>query len=209
MMTDVSARAALIGGIALLERAVNYTFGSLDLIRPRMLSRPTPCRAWDLRALLTHMIDSIDAVREAVELAEIDLRGSVGETDPRVDLVATVRRGARELLGAWTSAAGRGRLPTTDGGSISIARRPISGGVVTATGAIELAVHGWDVASACGRSRPIPVSLAEELLELAPLLVTGADRGGRFATPVGIPTGAAAGDRLIAFLGRDPDPVRP
>jgi uncharacterized protein (TIGR03086 family) len=69
---------------------------------------------------------------------------------------------------------------------------------------VEIAVHGWDVAQACGRPRPIPPQLAEELLQLAPLLVTDADRPGRFAPPVAVPAGASPGDRLVAFLGRGP-----
>jgi uncharacterized protein (TIGR03086 family) len=75
---------------------------------------------------------------------------------------------------------------------------------VTSVGAVEIAVHGWDVAQACGHPRPIPPQLAKELLRLAPLLVTDADRPGRFAAPVAVPAHASPGDRLVAFLGRDP-----
>ena len=67
-----------------------------------------------------------------------------------------------------------------------------------------MAVHGWDVARACGRDRPVPPSLAEELLDLSPLFVSAADRPGRFAPPVDVPPLAGPGDRLVAFLGRRP-----
>lgn len=77
-------------------------------------------------------------------------------------------------------------------------------GLLTGVGAVEVAVHGWDVAWACGRPRPIPEALAAELLALAPFFVTPFDRPVRFAVPL---QPAAVGDpyeELLAFLGRDP-----
>jgi hypothetical protein len=75
---------------------------------------------------------------------------------------------------------------------------------VTSTGALEVAIHGWDVARSCGHRRPIPRSLAEEMLELSPLFITDADRPVRFAAPVDVPPLAGPADRLVAFLGRHP-----
>jgi hypothetical protein len=69
---------------------------------------------------------------------------------------------------------------------------------------VEVAVHGWDVARACGVDRPIPPALAGELLELCPLLVDDADRPGRFGPPADPSRWARPGDRLVAFLGRCP-----
>src|SRR6266487_2992924 len=174
-MTDNRATAAMIGGITLLERAINYTLGSLVIVTPEDFAHPTPCAGWDLRALLDHMNDSLLALN---------------------DPVATLRSRARKLLGAWTNADLHQ--------AISIAGCPVTMGLVTGTGAIEVAVHGWDVAQACGRDRPIPPSLAEEMLDLSPLFVTEADRPVRFAARVDVPPLAAPGDRLLAFLGRDP-----
>lgn len=185
----------LVGGVALLERAINYALGGLVLITPESLSHPTPCRRWDLRDLLGHMDDSLLALHEAIDLGHVDLRGAdVGV--PAADPVRALRDRACLLLGAWTNAGG--------GESISIAGYPLTTGVVAGAGALEIAVHGWDVARACGRERPIPESLAEEMLHLAPLFVTGADRPARFAEPVEVPPGAGPGDRLLAFLGRTP-----
>jgi len=78
---------------------------------------------------------------------------------------------------------------------------------VTSTGAIEIAVHGWDIARACGRDHPIPPALAEEMLELSAFLVTDADRPARFAAPVAVHAAAGPGEQLIAFLGRLPTGV--
>jgi uncharacterized protein (TIGR03086 family) len=193
-MSDRSAAAALIGGVGLLERAINYTLGSLHVVTAEALSYPTPCQDWDLHALLVHMNDSLLALREAIDVGHVDL--AISAIDPVVDPVGAVRDRARQLLGAWTNADHRS--------TVSIAGCPLTTGVVTSAGAIEVAVHGWDVARACGHPRPIPPSLAEDMLYLSALLVADEDRPGRFAAPVGVPALADPGDRLIAFLGRHP-----
>jgi uncharacterized protein (TIGR03086 family) len=196
MMTDERAKAALIGAIALLERAINYTLGSLDVVTSEALSRATPCQDWDLRALLAHMSDSLAALHEATDRGSVDLDASAEGGDPAVDPVITLRNRACRLLGARTNARGQD--------VIAIAGCSLTTSVVTSIGAVEVAVHGWDIAQACGRHRPIPCALAEEMLQLSPLFVTDADRPARFAAPVDVPPLASPGDRLIAFLGRHP-----
>jgi uncharacterized protein (TIGR03086 family) len=194
-MTDKRAAAAVTGGVALLERAINYTLGSLHIVTPGALSLPTPCRDWDLRALLDHMNDSLLALNEAIDIGRVDLDVPVDGSDPTGDPVANLRDRACQLLGAWTAAGSH---------LVSIAGSPLTAGIVTSTGAIEVAVHGWDIARACGRHRPIPAPLAEELLELSPFFVTDDDRPTRFAAPVDVPPLAGPADRLLAFLGRHP-----
>src|SRR6266536_1682365 len=167
-MTHDRSTAPPIGGVALLERATGYTLGSLHLVTPAAMERPTPCRDWDLRALLAHMDDALVALQEAVDLACVDLDGSDGSKP------------------------------------ISIGGHELPASVLTSAGALEIAVHGWDVAQACGRRRPIPPSLASELLVIAPFLVSEADRPMRFAPPVDLPSSASPSDKLIAYLGREP-----
>lgn len=194
-MTPGRTATPLVAGVALLERAVGYTLGSLLLVTAEDLPRSTPCRGWDLDALLDHMNDSLAALHEAVTGGRVVLR----PVDRRhaIDGVATLRARACQLLGDWSRAERTAE-------AVSVAGRPVDSVLVAVTGAVEVAVHGWDVAQACGRPRPIPSGLAEELLELAPWFVTTADRPGRFAPAVRLSPGASAGDRLVAFLGRVP-----
>lgn len=192
-MTNDRASAALIGGITLLERAISYTLGSLLIVTPEAMSRPSPCRGWNLRTLLAHMDDSLVALCEAVYVGQVTL--DLPDADgPVLDPVATLRSRACGLLSAWH----RADSPA----AVSIAGSPLTAGILTSAGAIEVTVHGWDVAVACGRQRPIPDSLAEEMLELVPLFVTAADRPGRFGPALAVPPLAQPGERLLAFLGR-------
>lgn len=196
-MTDTRSTAALIGGIGLLERGINYALGSLHLVSAEMLSHPTPCREWDIRALLCHVDDSLTALYEATDGGRVELNAARAEAGAGVDPVAAVRDRACQLIGAWTSAAD-GQQPVGIDGS------HLTSPVVTTAGALEIAVHGWDLARACRRNRPIPPSLAEEMLELSPLFVADADRPARFAAPIELPRSASSSDRLVAFLGRHP-----
>jgi uncharacterized protein (TIGR03086 family) len=195
-MTGGRANAPLLGGVALLERAINYTRGSLRLVTPTDMSRPSPCEQWSLRALLDHMNDSLKALNEAVDVGHVDVDAAWDDGAPAIDPVATLQNRACRLLGAWTNA--------DQGETVSVGGCPLSTGILTSTGALEVAVHGWDVAQACGWNRAIPDELAEELLALAPLLVTDDDRPARFAGPLDVSPLAGPGERLVAFLGRRP-----
>jgi uncharacterized protein (TIGR03086 family) len=187
-MTDPAA--ALAGGVAVLERAISYALGSLTLVTPALLDRPTPCAEWDLGYLLCHLGDSMEALQEAAERGEVAIKPSADG----YAVIASVRDRAVRLLGAWAHASG--------GTPVPVAAVPLSAPVVAGAGAIELTVHGWDVAEACGAPRPIPDELADELLDLAVLLVRSYDRPGRFARPRMIGSEASASARLLAFLGR-------
>ena len=181
--------------LALLERAIGYTRASLHLVGYGDLGRPTPCRDWDLRALLSHMDDSLLALEEGADAGYVLLRPRRSEP-PAADPVASLRLRACALLGAWTN----------NGGAelVSVAGSPVAAEVLASAGALEIAVHGWDVARACGHDRPLPEPLAADLLEVAPRLVADGDRPARFAAAVDVPVSAGASARLLAFLGRDP-----
>jgi uncharacterized protein (TIGR03086 family) len=140
------------------------------------------------------MADSLIALSDAAEIGRVDLEPSELTGEFVVDIVSVLHQRACRLLGAWTNA------DTSQ--DVAIGDRSMTSGMLTGTGALEITVHGWDVAQACGRSRPIPAALAEELLELAPVLVTDVDRVGRFATPVPVSPLARPSDLLTAYLGR-------
>jgi uncharacterized protein (TIGR03086 family) len=194
-MTESPAAATLLRAVGLLERAISYTMGNLHNVTSAALSHRTPCGKWDLSDLLAHMDDSLTALHDAIDRGHVDLSPATDGADPAADLVAVLRERAGLLLGACAR---------TDSDLVTVGGCPVSASIVTSAGAIEVAIHGWDVAQACGRPQPIPPALAEELLQLSPLLVTAADRPGRFAAPVAAAPHASESDRLVAFLGRDP-----
>jgi uncharacterized protein (TIGR03086 family) len=195
------ASAALVGGVAVLERAIAYLLGSLAMVTPEALTRSTPCDHWDLYDLLDHLDDSLSALHEAVDVGCVACGPSAsgviaGRRGAGEMIIVLVRDRAVRLLGGWAHTGG---AP-----SVRIDDKPMTAALVAGAGAIEVTLHGWDVARACGRPRPIPSDLADELLDLSVLLVRGQDRPGRFRRPVVVPADAPPGDRLVAFLGRWP-----
>lgn len=193
-MTNQRGGSAVLGGVELLERAIGYTQGSLLLVSPEALDNPTPCAEWDLRELLIHMADSLVTLSDAAEIGRVDLDPEQVTGEFAVDVVAVLRQRACHLLGAWTGADGRG--------AVAVGDQSLASGLLTGAGALEIAVHGWDVAQACAEDRPIPAALAEELLELVPVVVNASDRPVRFADPAPVSPLARPSDQLTTLLGR-------
>jgi uncharacterized protein (TIGR03086 family) len=177
----------------LLESAVGYALASTAMVTPQLLSRPTPCPAWDLPMLLDHVTDSINVLHEVISAGRIGTRVAPRGSDPVLRL-----RGQLVALLASTTAAGPAARP------VAIRDRELTASVVAVAGAIEITVHGWDIAVACGRNRPVPPALAAVLLATAPLLVPADTRPALFADPVRLHGPACPGDELVAFLGRRP-----
>jgi uncharacterized protein (TIGR03086 family) len=190
------------GSAGLMAMALRYTLGSLSYVTPAALSGPTPCAAWDLAALLAHVSDSLAAVHDALATGCVSLEPAAQtQVIPADGLVATLRAQAGQLLAA--SAGGRAGRP------VVIADRRLAGPKLAAAGAVEIAVHGWDIAQACHCRQPIPAALATSILAVVPQVVTEVTRGVQFADPVTPAPQATPGDRLVALLGRNPAAIRP
>jgi uncharacterized protein (TIGR03086 family) len=188
---------ALNKGLELLDSAVSYALASAALGTAQLLRQPTPCPGWDLETLLDHVSDSIGVLHEAINAADSASATPPGYPEPGADPVARLRGQAAGLLGACANAGPAERRT-------AIGDRELTVSMVAVTGAVEIAVHGWDISVACGACRPVPPGLAALLLPVAPLLISPATRPGLFARPVRLPGPASPGDRLVAFLGRQP-----
>jgi len=189
---------SLSGATGLLAGAISYALGVCALVAPGEMALPTPCAEWDLGMLLAHLGQSMADLETAFRTGGLDLDcpPDPGAGDP----VELIRERAAELLCAVYISGGSGRF-------VAVGGLPMPAGLVACTGAVEIAVHGWDVSAARGRAglgrvQPIPDALASRLAELCPLLVVG--REGLFAAPVEVPDQASPGDRLVGYLGRVP-----
>jgi uncharacterized protein (TIGR03086 family) len=189
------APASLPSGVDLLEQAIGYLLGTLRHATVHTLPRPSPCWGWDVRVLLTHLLDSFTALEEAALTGCVSsAAGPPPAEDVLCEPVMAVRNRAVAVLDAWAACDD----------VVTIAGVPLPAGVVASTGAVEIAVHGWDVAQSCGHPETIPPSLGRGLLGLAPALISTADRPARFAPPNRTSVFASPGDRLVAYLGRRP-----
>jgi uncharacterized protein (TIGR03086 family) len=179
--------------VAVLDSAVAWTHSCLQLARVSPLSLPTPCGDWDLGQLLVHMDESLTAIGEAAELGRIsvDPRPPLPDSGDLVDRI--IQRACR------TRAAWHARVTSAP---LGVGDLELGLDTVALVSALEIAVHGWDVAAATGADRPLPEDLAARLYVVALAVVTPDERAFRFADPVPVPRSATAGVRLLAHLGR-------
>jgi len=186
------------GALALLADAIGYALGACAQVTPGEMALPTPCAEWDLEALLAHLAVSMADLESAIRTGFLDLAPVAPAAEAPAapdDPVEVLRDQAANLLVACYGHHGAGRLVLVGG-------LPLPRGIVACTGAVEIAVHGWDVSAARGRGEEIPAGLATRMLALYPLLV--ASRAGLFGPPVEVTPQASPGRRLVAYLGRDP-----
>ena len=205
MSGQAGARCAPSGAVTLLASAISYALGACVQVARREMTLPTPCTDWDLEALLAHLAASMADLESALRTGHLDPEPDDPATpdpdDPTIpaldadDPVELLRDRAANLLFACYAHHGPDQF-------VLVGDLPLPAEIVTCTGAVEIAVHGWDVRAARGRGAPIPPALATRMLRLSPFLVTG--REGLFGTPVQVPAQASPGDQLVAYLGRHP-----
>lgn len=183
----------------LLERSLDQAGRVIDGARPDQGELPTPCRSWNLRQLVNHIVQ--DARFFAARLTGED----AGDRDADVlgeDWAASYRSAAQALLDAW-------RQPGKVDGTI---RLPF--GDVPATWSVDqqianFAVHAWDVAKATGQPTELDPDVGEAAIafgkeNLKPEFRGEEDAGKSFAPEVTIPPDAPLYDRVAGVFGRDP-----
>lgn len=185
------------GRTGLLERAIGYATRSVLDVTPALLPRPTPCRGWNLDMLLRHASESLAALHDGTVTGHIALIPSAPGRAAAAGPAQVFRDRAGRLLAAQATAGGRCQ-------ALDIGDLPLPVIAMECAGAIEIAVHGWDISQACGQHRSIPDALAASLLAIAPLLIPETGRHPLFDPPVTPAAHASPGDRLIAYLGRNP-----
>lgn len=155
----------------------------------------TPCADWNVAQVVAHVVVGESQVKAIVSGATV---GSTIDADV-------------SILGTGPMAAWRG----TALAAIEAAREPgmldkffphpsgeLAGRALLGFRISDNLVHGWDIATAQGRSIELPDHLAAWSLEFwMPVAMTLTETG-FYAPPVTPPDGATTGERLLALLGR-------
>jgi uncharacterized protein (TIGR03086 family) len=168
----------------------------LAALGPDDWTRPTPCEAWDVAAVVRHLTVGERAFTTSLGGATYDLPAITAELAPvpLPDLPATYDEGAARLRDAL-AAAGDGTFPTGIG--------PMPAAAVAELRTIEALTHGWDIARGAGASFEVDGAVAERAIDhsLALMERLPPDRS-PFAAPQPVADDAPAIDRLAALLGR-------
>ncbi|HEV2778337.1 MAG TPA: TIGR03086 family metal-binding protein [Actinophytocola sp.] len=160
---------------------------------------PTPCSEWTVRDLLNHLVYEQLWVPDLLGGATVAEIGDRYEGDQLGD----------DPVRSWTEASRAARRAWLAPGALDRSVRLSRGATPAAEYCqemtIDLAVHGWDLATALGAETEMGDELAGFLLRSVEPHVDNWQGIGIFAAPVPVPADADAQTRLVALLGRDPD----
>jgi uncharacterized protein (TIGR03086 family) len=175
------------------ERHRRACAGFTHLVRvvaPTQWALPTPCREWDTRALLEHVI----GFHEYLLLRPLGVRAHRPKDDPVGRWVATANAINTVLDAPEVLDESRDYF---DGAS----RPP---GTVLPALTTDVVVHTWDLSRAIGTSGHLDPELCLRAWEQASSRPNAHHASGLVAPPVAVPSSASVEDRLVGLFGRSP-----
>jgi uncharacterized protein (TIGR03086 family) len=169
----------------------------IDSVGTDQLALPTPCDEYDVRALLGHLFTVVKRIDLALQ----------GGNPLEIPVVTT---GIDDHSGEWKTR--RAALDETLADDAVLGRictlpwatMPGAAAIGAYTG--ELTTHGWDLATAIGRTDLLNDALAETCLPMVRQFVPADHRGGDipFAPVVEVPADAPPYAQLAGWMGRTP-----
>jgi uncharacterized protein (TIGR03086 family) len=166
-------------------------------VKPQDLLEPTPCRDWNVRLLLNHIIGGNYTFAEVARGGRADAAGEMDDhtlPDPGSNYIAS----ADAVLAAWAEPGAMERRVHMPFGDI-----PAPAAV--SIHFLDIVVHGWDLARATGQDTTIEPDLAAEALDISHGLLSAELREtGVFGPEIPISADDPLHDRLVAFMGRRP-----
>lgn len=185
----------------LLRRAHEQSADVISAVSPAQLTGPTPCRQFDIRTLVGHMVFAAERVGNAGRRRPISAEGEpfvTGIDDG--EWTRAFRAATDDALGAWAA-------PGALEGDVALPFGTFPAQVVAAIYSLEQVTHAWDLAAAAGSPKLLDPGLAEAVLPVAHELLPAEGRSGPempFGPVVEVPAGAPAYDRLAGWMGRQP-----
>jgi uncharacterized protein (TIGR03086 family) len=183
--------------LALLERALDQTATVVDKIRADQRDLPTPCPEWRVRELVRHLVgQDLPNFIASASGETPDWQAPANELPD--DWAEAFRAGGRRLMSTWRD-ADLDQPVTTPGG------RPRPRDRADQQIA-ELAMHGWDLATATSQRIDLDPAVAEHALAWSKQMLRPEFRGPdkAFGAEVPVPAAAPSYERLAGWFGRDP-----
>ncbi|MFE9997640.1 TIGR03086 family metal-binding protein [Streptomyces avermitilis] len=167
------------------------------------LSDPSHCPGWDVRALVNHWVLYTShglehrALRKQLP-EELTARDFTAEPDWAEAYAAQLDR----AVAAWAD-------PAVWEGEVDLGMAKVSATDIASMVIKELAVHGWDVATATGQEYRVSDGAARFVLAVVETHGDLYRQYDGFADPVPVPDDAPVFDRALASSGRDSRTGRP
>ena len=196
---------------ALYERAARSMHDTLANVQPAQLGNPTPCSEWDVQALITHAIYSMeflapeadsDAIAKMVgdkSMAAyfdhnaskfVEFTGIPGVIEKAIDGYNLGDSGIEDFLGVVRSDA------KAKGWDVATSLLMAS--------FMDTLVHSWDISVSTSQDATLPEDLAQACYTAyAPVIDSHRAIGG-FADELSVDGGSSTQDKLLSVMGRSP-----
>jgi uncharacterized protein (TIGR03086 family) len=177
--------------------ALTWVTALMDGVDTTRLDDPTPCTGFDVRALLGHLVSTVDRARvigEGVEPFSSVPPVTTGVADG--GWAEAYRAAAEAMWKTWTDDGLLDRTVTAPWGTAP--GRAVVWGYLN-----ETLVHGWDLAVATGQDPEADPVLAEAVLQVARTVIPAEVRGGEvpFAAVARSRPDAGPTERLANWSG--------
>jgi uncharacterized protein (TIGR03086 family) len=159
----------------------------LRRVRDAQWDNATPCTDWDVRQLVTHVVEG---QRQAVALLTGEPPVAVG-----AELLPAWEASAAAAADAWTAPGAMDR-------EVALPSGPATAGSYLERRIVELTVHAWDLARAIGDDDDVPNDLAAVALEIVQRREDELTASGRFGSSMLTVMCADDLTELLARLGR-------
>ena len=181
------------------RHAIDATGHIVAGIRPDQWTAPTPCEDWDIRALTNHVIGGNLWAAELVSGKTIEQVGAALDGDLiGPEPAASYQRSADAAAAAFEA-------PGALDAPCAVSYGPIPGSIYAGHRIIDLVIHGWDLAVASGQSTRLEPDLVDGCIEIVAPQLDLLTASGAFAPMHDVPADAGAQERLLGWLGRDPE----
>lgn len=177
-------------------RAMDVFDRTVRRIGPGDWDSPTPCTEWNVRALVNHLVYDQLWVPDLLAGKTIAEVGDAHDGDRLGD----------DPLRAWTESSRAARAAFVAPGALDRTVHLSYGDEAAAEYGwqltLDLAVHGWDLATALGVRAEMGDELASALLSYVEPQLDAWSGSSWFGEPVPAPEGADTETRLVSLLGR-------
>jgi uncharacterized protein (TIGR03086 family) len=181
-----------------VQRVLDEAHAMIESASPAALSKQTPCSEWDVRGLIDHMIGVVNNFSAGFGGGQLTppsgTAGLSGENP-----AAAYRQAVDNLMAAL-------RQPGALDKTLKLPFGEMPGRQAIGIAIGDQSIHTWDLGKALGKPHTIDEGVATDVLGMLHQILTPDRRGpGKaFAAEVPCAASAPAGERLLAFSGRQP-----
>jgi uncharacterized protein (TIGR03086 family) len=183
--------------IELHDQALEATGHIVSGVNADQWGAATPCTDWNVRELMNHLVSG------NLWAAELGAGATIVEVGDRFDGDVLGADPASSYDKSARVASAVFHRPGAMDTPCAVSYGPVPGSVYAGHRFLDVLVHGWDLAVACGLDTTLDDSLVQGCLEVVEPQAAQLRASGMFSDRVTAPLSASSQARLLALLGRE------